>query len=175
MIFTMDVSKRSMVIKQVYYLRIQIRYPIKYKQKIFYKDMYEHKELFDLSDIKDDRFKEFYDGENKKVIGKMKPEYVNNIITEFIGLRSKMYSLKFDNNAEEKKAKGVKKYVVKKDLKHENYNEILTSGQNIYSTMKMIRSSKHQLYTMEMNKVSLSAYDDKRYILHDGISSYAYG
>ena len=141
----------------------------------FYKDMYEHKELFDLSDIKDDRFKEFYDGENKKVIGKMKPEYVNNIITEFVGLRSKMYSLKFDNNAEEKKAKGVKKYVVKEDLKHENYNEILTSGKNIYSTMKMIRSSKHQLYTIEMNKVSLSAYDDKRYILNDGISSYAYG
>ena len=39
----------------------------------------------------------------------------------------------------------------------------------------VIRSSKHQIYTMELNKVSLSAYDDKRYILEDGISSYAYG
>ena len=28
---------------------------------------------------------------------------------------------------------------------------------------------------MEINKVSLSAYDDKRYILDDGITSYAYG
>ena len=86
-----------------------------------------------------------------------------------------MYSIKLDDGKETKTAKGIKKYVIKKDLKHENYNEILTSGKNIYSTMKMIRSSKHQLYTMEMNKVSLSAYDDKRYILDNGISSYAYG
>ena len=41
--------------------------------------------------------------------------------------------------------------------------------------MKVIRSSKHQLYTMEINKVSLSAYDDKRWIKDDGVSSYAYG
>jgi hypothetical protein len=137
--------------------------------------MYEHKQLFDLSDIKDDRFKKFYDGENKKVIGKMKPEYVNNVIEEFIGLRSKMYSIKLEGGNESKKAKGVKKYVVKKVLKHENYNQILTSGEKMYSTMNVIRSYKHQLYTVEMNKVSLSAYDDKRYILNDGISSYAYG
>jgi hypothetical protein len=137
--------------------------------------MYDNRDLFDLSDIKDDRFKEFCDGTNKKAIGKMKPEYVNNIIEEFVGLRSKMYSIKLDNDTEEKRAKGVKKYVVKKVLKHETYNQILSLGKNIYSTMKMIKSKKHQLYTIEMNKVSLSAYDDKRHIHDDGISSYAYG
>ena len=136
--------------------------------------MYKHKELFDLSDIKDDRFKKFHDDTNKKVIGKMKPEHVNNIIEEFIGLRSKMYSIKLDDGKERKTAKDIKKYVIEKDLKHQNYNQILTLGKNLYSTMKMIRSSKHQLYTMEMNKVSLSAYDDKRYIHDDGISSYAH-
>ena len=41
--------------------------------------------------------------------------------------------------------------------------------------MKVIRSNKHQLYTMEINKVSLSAYDDKRWIKDNGMSSYAYG
>jgi len=143
--------------------------------KDFYKDMYKHKELFDLSDIKDDRFKKFHNDKNKKVIGKMKPEYPNNIVEEFIGLKSKMYSIQLDDGKERKTAKGIKKYVIEKDLKHQNYNQILNSGKNMYSTMKMIRSSKHQIYTMEMNKVSLSAYDDKRYILEDGISSYAHG
>ena len=90
----------------------------------FYKDMYEYKELFDLSDMSG----KFNDNVNKKVIGKMKMEYPNKVIKEFIGLRSKMYSIKLDDDEETKKAKGVKKYVIKKDLKHECYDKILTSG-----------------------------------------------
>ena len=43
------------------------------------------------------------------------------------------------------------------------------------SSMKMIRSFDHQIYTVNVNKVSLSAYDEKRFIRNDGISSYAYG
>ena len=41
--------------------------------------------------------------------------------------------------------------------------------------MKAIRSSKHQVNSYEINKISLSCYDDKRYILDDGSNSYAYG
>ena len=44
----------------------------------------------------------------------------------------------------------------------------------MHSSMNVIRSQKHKMYTMTMNKISLSAYDDKRYILNDGIQSYAY-
>ena len=55
------------------------------------------------------------------------------------------------------------------------YSNILKTSGKMYSRMKVIRSQKHVLYTMDMNKVSLSAYDDKRYILNDGVSSYAYG
>ena len=142
-----------------------------------YQDMYDNKDLFDLSDITDNNpaIGEFNDNSNKKVIGKMKPEYVNNIIEEFIGLRSKMYSIKFDDGKECKTAKGIVKSVIKKDIKHDMYRDILESGGKMHSKMSVIRSNKHQLYTLELNKVSLSAYDDKRYILDDGISSYAYG
>ena len=41
--------------------------------------------------------------------------------------------------------------------------------------MKTIRSDKHQMSSYEINKISLSCFDDKRYILDDGIRSYAYG
>jgi len=41
--------------------------------------------------------------------------------------------------------------------------------------MKTIRSQSHQLGSYELNKVSLSCFDDKRHILKDGIQSYAYG
>ena len=41
--------------------------------------------------------------------------------------------------------------------------------------MKTIRSKKRELGSYEINKVSLSCFDDKRYILNDGIKSYAYG
>ena len=105
----------------------------------------------------------------------MKPEYVNDIITEFIGLRSKMYSLQFQDGKECKKAKGIVHSVIKNDLKHDMYKNTLETGGKMYSRMTVIRSTKHQLYTMEMNKVSLSAYDDKRWIRRNGISSYAYG
>ena len=39
----------------------------------------------------------------------------------------------------------------------------------------MIRSFDHNVYTVNVTKVSLSAYDDKRYIQEDGVTSYAYG
>ena len=140
--------------------------------KNIYKDMYDNKEMFDLCDVKG----KYSDNENKKVIGKFKLEYANRIIDEFIGLRSKMYSIKLDDGEEEeKKAKGIVKSVIKKDLKHEMYKKILTTSGKMYSRMKVIRSQKHRVYTMDINKISLSAYDDKRFLLEDGISSYAYG
>jgi hypothetical protein len=143
--------------------------------KDVYQDMYNNKEMFDLSDITSDRFKQYYDGSNKKVIGKFKPEYVNCIIEDFIGLRSKMYSLKFDKGDEVKKAKGIVHSVTERDIKHDMYRETLETGAKMHHNMTVIRSNKHQLYTMEINKVSLSAYDDKRWIMKDGISSYAHG
>ena len=36
----------------------------------------------------------FFDRTNKKVIGKMKDEFGGIIVTEFVGLKSKMYSIK---------------------------------------------------------------------------------
>ena len=62
------------------------------KSEIVYEEFYQWKDLFDFSNYsKDSRF---YDDTNKKVIGKMKDEYGGVIIDQFIGLKSKMYSIK---------------------------------------------------------------------------------
>ena len=45
----------------------------------------------------------------------------------------------------------------------------------MYSNMKIIRSEKHKVFTISLNKMSLSSYDDKRYLSRDGITSFAYG
>ena len=74
-----------------------------------------------------------------------------------------------------KTAKGIKKNVIKNDIKHENYKQTLFNEEQMHHKMKTIRSQRHQLGIYEINKVSLSCFDDKRYILENGIKSYAYG
>ena len=44
----------------------------------------------------------------------------------------------------------------------------------MHHKMKTIRSQRHQLGSYEINKVSLSCFDDKRYIYDNGTSSYAW-
>ena len=62
------------------------------------------------------------------------------------------------------------------NIKHEDYKDVLfnNTGKQMHHTMKTIRSKNHQLGSYELNKMSLSCLDDKRYIL-DGINSYACG
>ena len=110
----------------------------------------------------------------KKVIGKMKDECGEIPIIEFCGLKSKMYSYIKENEKYCCKAKGIKKNVVAKEIKDNNYVEILfNKSRNLYK-MNRIRSEK-LINTYEVNKMGLSYYDDKRYILDDGITTLAYG
>ena len=138
-----------------------------------YQDFWNNKEMFDNSDYNENSL--FFDKTNKKVIGKFKDEAAGIPITEFVGLRSKMYSYMKDNQKGGKTAKGIKKSVIKNEITHDNYKNILLSREQMYHKMKTIRSEKHQLGSYEITKVSLSCFDDKRYIHENGITSYAYG
>ena len=40
--------------------------------------------------------------------------------------------------------------------------------------MKIIQSKLHEIGTYELNKISLSCFDDKRFVLDDGINTLAY-
>ena len=75
----------------------------------------------------------------------------------------------------EKTAKGIRKYVIKKEITHENYKDCLFNRKQILHKMNTIRSVNRQIGSYKLNKISLSCFDDKRYILHDGCKSLAYG
>ena len=141
--------------------------------KDVYKDFFKDKDKFDNSDYPE--YSPFFYKTNKKVIGKFKDESAGIPITEFVGLRSKMYSYMKDNQKGGKTAKGIKKNVIKNNIMHDDYKETLFNNKQMYHKMKTIRSENHQLGSYELNKVSLSCFDDKRYIHEDGISSSAYG
>ena len=75
---------------------------------------------------------------NKKVIGNMKDECEGKIIDEFVGLKLKMYSIKYIDGKESNTAKRV----------------------NIAT----------KIGTYEIDKISLLCFDDKRFVLNDGIN-----
>ena len=142
-----------------------------------YKDFWNDKDMFDNSDYPENS--PYYCNANKKVIGKFKDKACGVLIVEFVGLKSKMYTLKNyyikSNEIDGKAAKGIKKNAIKNNIKHEDYKNVLSNNEQLHHRMKTIRSQYHQLRSYEINKVSLSCFDDKRYIHDNGISSYAYG
>ena len=102
-----------------------------------YEDFYEVKNLFDFRDYPWDS--EFFYPVNKKVIGKAKDEFKEKIISEFIGLKSKIYSLIAVGGKEIKNAKGVKKNVVQ-NINHKEYIDVLFNKIMIRHNMKRIQN-----------------------------------
>src|SRR6218665_844849 len=131
-------------------------------------------ERFDTSEYPKDHPSEIKTGVNKKVIGMFKDEAAGKQIEAAVGLRSKLYWYRMAGE-DHKKCKGVQKKVVKKTISHENYKDCLFTRRDQLRKMNVIRSYLHDIYTEEMSKVALSADDDKRVILQDGIHTLAYG
>jgi len=141
-------------------------------EKDIYEEFWVDKNLFDNSDYP--KSSKYFFNDNKKVIGKFKDEAAGKPILEFVGLKSKMYSYLIVDE-EHKKAKGVKKNVIKKEIKHNDYKDVLFNKKTMHHQMNTIRSDYHQINSYQINKISLSPFDDKRYLLDDEITSYAHG
>ena len=136
------------------------------KTEDIYEDFYQDKNLFDFSDYPLDS--KLFDLVNKKVIGKMKDEFKGKIINGFVGLKSKMYSLISADDEEVTKAKGVNK-----KIRHKEFVDVLFNKKVIRRNMKKIQSKLHRIETYDVCKISLSFFDDRRYILDDGVNSLA--
>ncbi|KAK3790228.1 hypothetical protein RRG08_027443 [Elysia crispata] len=119
-----------------------------------YRDMFAHAGLYDTSDYP--REHPLHSVENKKVLGKMTDECAGRPIAEYIGLRPKMYSILESNGNNTKKAKGVRKYVVKKQIRHKQYWETFHHG------MDVLRSERLHIYGQRLHKVlDLRSQDNK--------------
>ena len=81
-------------------------------------------------------------------------------IKEFVALKPKIYSFLVDDNSEHKKAKGTNKNVVA-TISHK---EVLLNNKCIRNSMNRIQCKDHKIGTYEINKISLSCFDEKMYL-----------
>lgn len=167
----------------------------------FYADMRENIFMFDTSDYP---WPNEYNIErkNKKIPGLFKDELNGDIITAFVGLRAKCYAVQSLNNnsyknkkdekkkinkrrqaicgkffnEDIKKSKGVKKSVVAGKISFNDYIECIQNSCEIKAKQNTIRSIKHNVYTIQQEKVALSPFDDKRYLIKpDNKDTFAWG
>ena len=116
-----------------------------------------------------------FDVTNRKVPGKFKIEYPDDILTKFAGLRSKSYCLETLSGNVIARAKGTKKSVVRKTLKMQDYEKCLNEQALIYRTQHLLRSRLQRIFSIKQSKVSLSAMDTKRFLKPDCQDSLAWG
>ncbi len=76
------------------------------------------KEHYDMSEYSKESG--LYEVENKKLIGKFKDESPDEVIESFVGIRIKCNTFKTTNNVV-KKAKGINKVAVKKNISFDDY------------------------------------------------------
>ena len=116
------------------------------KSENVYKEFFKWKDLFDFSNyLKDSKF---FDDTNKNVIGKMKDEYGGVIIDQFIGLKSKMHSIKKIIGSESSTAKGVNVAT-----EFNEFKDVLFNKKVIKHKMKRIQTKKHKIGTYEIDKI----------------------
>ena len=133
-----------------------------------HKKMCKYKELVDLSNLP--LSSKYYCSDNKKGLGKIKDEYGGKSILKFAGLKCKVYSILDESNNEKITSEG-----------HSGFIEFLQFYNTLFKkkilrhVMRRIGSKNHNPGTYETNKRSSSCFDDKRYILKNGINTLAYG
>lgn len=153
------------------------------------------KDEFDFSEYPKDHF--LYSTDNMKVVGKFKDECHGLAMLKFVGLRPKLYSYEYErigyfeldgtevekptNTSVEKivisnknTGKGIKDNV-RKEFTLDDYKDNLHQMKPLVKEMNSIHSIGHNLYSCKVDKISLSAFDNKRWILEDGIRTLAYG
>ena len=151
----------------------------------FYRDIAGDVERwFDTSNYDENDKRPLPIGKNKKVYGFFKDKLGGKIMKEFAALRPKTYAYLIDgydddgydkNKIINKKAKGTKTCVIKRELMFGNYKDCLFNGDVILKSQQRFNSDHHKLYTEEVNKVALSSNDDKRLQTFDGVETYLYG
>lgn len=121
-----------------------------------------HSSKFDFSEYPKSR--PIYFETNKRVLRKFKDELNKEAAYQFVGLKQKMYSMKSLQAEKKKKPRG---YFVARKM----WMVYSITGQ----LMNSRKDFRHRLFTLGQRNKCLSSFEDKRYVLEDGVSSLAYG
>ena len=116
----------------------------------------------------------YYNNSNKVVVDKMENKTAGVSIEEFVGLKPKMNSYLVNENSQHKKAKGENKNVAL-TINHNGYKAVLLNKKRLTRSMNRIQNKDHKIETYEMNKISLSWFDDNIYIQSNRFDEVALG
>ena len=141
--------------------------------------MKERKEHFDMSDMVRADLK---DNTNKKVVCKQKDEFNGHIPKACTALNPKVYCFKHQAyndkkeivEKEQKTCKGVSKSVVKKEITHADYLNVLKTGEPLSKEVIGFRSDNHVIYTTKTKKKALTSWYDKMQMI-DEINNVPFG
>ena len=129
--------------------------------------------VMDFSNFPNDH--PLYSSNNKKKPGYFKDEYPVLKIDECVAVKSKCYSLKFENTVKTQNVCKGTSSAVSKHFTLKQYKDcIYKSNAKIKSTATMIRAKKNVIRTITLTKLSMSSGDDKRFLLCN-IHSVPYG
>ncbi|KAL7288270.1 hypothetical protein TKK_0017609 [Trichogramma kaykai] len=131
-----------------------------------YKKMNEYHQMFDTSDYKKgDPFG--IQLNNKTVLGMMKDEGNGKIMREFIGIRVKAYYCLYENS-ESEKGERCKKVSSKKHNHRNFFSYTSVSVGQVLSDHPVLRTER-------VDKIALSPYNDKRYIIPSETATLPWG
>lgn len=138
----------------------------------FYDDMKHHIDKFDTSNYSPTNI--FNMPVTPSVLGKMKDEFPENPILGFYGTGAKAYYVDAINK-KVKKAKGIKRSVIKATLGEQEYKEVVEGKKDILRKMNVFKSDMHDMFTEIRNKIALSCKDDKRFLIPNTTKTLAWG
>ena len=118
------------------------------KTEDFYKDIADDLERwFDTSNYDERDKRSLPRRKNEKVIGLFKDELGGKIMIQFCALRTKAYAYRLDDDTEEKRAKGTKKCIVKREITFKNYADSLFNDKVIIRSQQRFKSDHNRVYT----------------------------
>lgn len=113
-----------------------------------------------------------YSDKNKKVWGKFKDDLHGKAAYQFVGLKSKMYSIKSSKD-EKKRAKEISARVVRSKLKHQDYMDYLQNRRITYEIQKINGQPSQSTFYHGAKEEMPHPFDDNRYLLDNAVSSLA--
>ena len=96
-------------------------------------------------------------------------------MTEFAEVRAKAWAYLLNEDRKKKKAKGIKKCVIKRGLMFKNFKDCELNNKIILKSQQRFKGDHHDVYTEEINKIALNGNDDKRLQTFDKTTTYPHG